>query len=103
MSGWRRVWLWLRVGVIALGVVYLAWRGWVHAGAILGVQPVGIDFMPMWEAGRESLTHPDRIYNFTGLTRLQRPMLEHFHGPRPFVYPPTALVLFAPFGLAPFA
>jgi hypothetical protein len=65
-------------------------------------QPLGIDFMPMWAAGHEIVRHPDRVYDFAKLTHFQHPLLDGFRGPRPFVYPPTALLLFAPIALLPF-
>jgi hypothetical protein len=100
---WARAWGWLRVVVMAAGVLYLADKAWDHVNRLLAYQPLGIDFMPMWSAARKAFVHPRRIYDFAGLTRLQHPMLEHFRGGlRPFVYPPSALLAFLPFSLAPF-
>jgi hypothetical protein len=99
---WARAWGWLRVVVLAAGVLYLADQAWDHVNRLLAYQPLGIDFMPMWSAAREAFSHPGRIYDFAGLTRFQRPLLEHFHGERPFIYPPSALIAFLPFSLAPF-
>ncbi len=94
---------WMRLGVLAAAVMILSWLAWTHTQAILHLQPLGIDFLPMWAAARESFTRPDRVYNFFAITRVQIPLLAHFHGLRPFVYPPTALLAFAPFAMAPFA
>ena len=100
---WARAWGWLRVAVLAAGVLWLASQAWDHVNKLLAYQPLGIDFMPMWSAAREAFSHPGRIYDFMGLTRFQHPMLEHFRGGlRPFVYPPSALLAFLPFSLAPF-
>ena len=99
---WAKAWSWLRVVVIAAGVVFLAAQGWDRVGRILAYQPLGIDFMPMWAAAREAFAHPGRVYDFAGLTHVQRPLLEHFRGLRPFVYPPSALLAFLPFSLASF-
>ena len=94
----------VRLGMLALAVMLLSWLAWTDAHAILNRQPLGIDFLPMWAAAREALFHgPHGVYNFVGITRVQIPLLEHFHGLRPFVYPPTALLAFAPFSFAPFA
>ena len=99
---WARAWSWLRVAVLAAGVLFLAAQAWDHASRILAYQPLGIDFMPMWSAAREAFSHPGRVYDFVGLTHFERPMLEHFRGLRPFVYPPSALLVFLPFSAMPF-
>jgi hypothetical protein len=99
---WAKAWSWLRVAVMAAGVLYLAAQGWDHAGRILAYQPLGIDFMPMWAAAREVFSHPGRVYDFVGLTRFEHPLLAHFRGLRPFIYPPSALLAFLPFSALPF-
>jgi hypothetical protein len=81
----------------------LSWLAWGDVRAILNLQPLGIDFLPMWAAAHEALVHPEKVYDFVGITRVQIPLLGHFHGLRPYVYPPTALLAFLPFALAPFA
>ena len=94
----------VRLAVLALVVMLLSWLAWTHAQAILDRQPLGIDFLPMWTAAHQAVFHsPHGVYNFVGLTRVQIPLLAHFHGLRPFVYPPPALLAFAPFTFAPFA
>ena len=99
---WAKAWGWLRVVVVAAGVVYLAAQAWHHASLILAYQPLGIDFMPMWSAAREVFSHPGRVYDFAGLTRFEHPLMENFRGLRPFVYPPSALLAFLPFSKLPF-
>ena len=99
---WAKAWGWLRVVVLAAGVLYLGAQAWHHARLILAYQPLGIDFMPMWAAAREVFSHPGRVYDFTALTRFQHPLMEHFRGLRPFVYPPSALLAFLPFSALPF-
>ncbi|HEY1425067.1 MAG TPA: glycosyltransferase family 87 protein [Caulobacteraceae bacterium] len=101
---WARAWSWLRVLVLAAGVLFLAAQAWDHATRILAYQPLGIDFMPMWAAAREAFSHPGRVYDFVGLTHFERPLLAHsfFRGIRPFVYPPTALLAFLPFSALQF-
>lgn len=102
-SRWSRAWAWLRGLVLLAGVAWLAWEAWRLTAEILAFQPLGIDFLPMWAAAREAFVHPHRVYDFASLTRFQRPLLANFEGLRPFVYPPPALLVFAPFSLAPFA
>jgi len=98
-----RAWAVVRLAILAAGVGWLGHLGWKDAHALLRIQPLGIDFMPMWAAGGLAFAHPQRVYDAYGLTLALRPLLAHFHGLRPFVYPPTALLLLAPFALAPFA
>jgi len=99
---WAKAWDWTRIVVMAAGVFVLAAFGWRDSAKLLVYQPLGIDFLPMWAAGREVLAHPSRVYDFAALTHFQHPYLQHFRGMRPFVYPPPALLLFTPFGLLPF-
>jgi len=87
---------------MAAAVVVLAALGWDEYVKLMRFQPLGIDFMPMWAAGHEIFRHPDRVYDFSKLTHFQHPLLAGFRGPRPFVYPPTSLLLFAPIALLPF-
>ena len=69
--------------------------------AILRVQPAGIDFAPLWTGARVAASAPARLYDFDYLSALQGWPLGHDH-PRPFVYPPSALPVFAPFALLPY-
>jgi hypothetical protein len=91
-----------RLAVLAAGAIWLAHLAWKDTILLLRFQPVGIDFMPMWAAARQAFAHPERVYDFTRLTAIQHPLLANFHGLRPFVYPPSALMLFEPFSFAPF-
>ena len=99
---WARAWSWLRTLVMAGAVVFLAFQAWDHVNRLLAYQPAGIDFMPMWAAAREAFSHPRRVYDFVGLTRFEHPLLEHFRGLRPFIYPPSAMLAFLPFSALPF-
>jgi hypothetical protein len=102
LSRYARLWGWLRALLLVVGIAILAEQAWEQTGKILAYQPLGIDFLPMWAAAHEAFIHPERIYDFAGLTKFQHPLLAHFAGLRPFVYPPPALLVFAPFGFAPF-
>jgi hypothetical protein len=97
-----RAWAWLRAIVLVAGIALLALLARDQTEKILSYQPLGIDFLPMWAAAHEAFIHPEKIYDFVGLTKFQHPLLAGFVGLRPFVYPPPALLIFAPFGLAPF-
>lgn len=60
-------------------------------------QRLGLDFLPLWTAAR---LDPSRVYDFVYVTLQQNWRLEH--GLRPFVYPPTTLLLLKGFGAMPF-
>jgi len=66
----------------------------------LKVQPAGIDFSPMWAGGRTALDDTARLYDFQHITALQGwPKQGDL---RPFIYPPSSLLLFAPLALLPY-
>jgi hypothetical protein len=81
---------------VALAVIFLL----LDAG-LFRLFAVGSDWAPLWAAGKLAWTDPGRVYDFDLVTSLQAPLLGHVDH-RPFVYPPTALLLFAPFALLPF-
>jgi hypothetical protein len=70
--------------------------------SLVNFQPLGVDFLPPWTAGRLAWKDLGPVYDFTALTRAQQWLLGPLKWDRPFAYPPTALLLFAPFGLLPF-
>ncbi|HZZ88740.1 MAG TPA: glycosyltransferase family 87 protein [Caulobacteraceae bacterium] len=104
MGRWTTAWTWLRIALLSAGVLVLAWLGWRDLTKLFAYQPAGIDFLPMWAAAHEVFVHPHRVYDFARLTHFEQPMLRDFpfRGLRPFVYPPPALLIFVPFGQAPF-
>lgn len=88
-----------RVYALAALLAAFAWKvGDIFHG--LRLQPEGVDFLPLWAGVKAALSAPDRLYDFTFVTGLQDwPM-----GPkylRPFIYPPSALLVLAPFGALP--
>lgn len=67
---------------------------------LLKLQAAGVDFAGLWAGGKAAITDIGRIYDFRYVSQLQGWPL----GPdrlRPYVYPPSALLLFVPFALAP--
>jgi len=62
-------------------------------------QPFGVDFFPLWAGARAAMTDPRQLFDFAHVTALQGWPL----GPRlrPYVYPPSALILLAPFAWLP--
>lgn len=71
------------------------------AMAVLRAQPPGVDWAPLWAAARLPAAHADRLYDFAWITRAQAPLIGTISGLRPFVYPPSALPVFAPFARLP--
>ncbi|WP_332774122.1 glycosyltransferase family 87 protein [Phenylobacterium sp.] len=70
--------------------------------AMIEVQPLGIDFLAIWSGVRIALEQPDRLYDFAAVTHSQQWLLGEGSKVRPFVYPPSAALLFTPFALAGF-
>lgn len=61
----------------------------------------GADWAPLWTAGKLALSEPALVYDFELVTRLQtEPFREVVD--RPYIYPPSALLLFTPLSLIPF-
>jgi hypothetical protein len=82
-----------------LGV--FAYRSTQQLWLIAHTQPFGTDFSCFWAGAKAALSAPSRIYDFRYVTQLQGWPLGH--QVRPFVYPPSALVLFLPLAAAPMA
>lgn len=57
-------------------------------------QPLAVDFAPVWAAA----TNPLHAYDTDAVTRVQSEVFGLQLIPRPFAYPPTALLLFLPLG-----
>lgn len=62
---------------------------------------LGDDWGPLWVAGHLAWTNPVKAYDFHLVSSLQRPLVGAI-AERPFVYPPSALLLFSPLALLPF-
>lgn len=78
---------------------------WIDLRLILflvEVQPLGIDFLAIWSGVRIALEHPERLYDFAAVTQSQEWLLGEGTKVRPFAYPPSTALLFAPFALAGF-
>jgi hypothetical protein len=67
---------------------------------LLARQPAGLDFLCFWIGGQAALSAPDRLYDFQYVTQLQD--LPFVAGAlRPYINPPSALLLFAPLSRLP--
>lgn len=75
----------------------------MEAWTLLRFQPMGLDFLPLWTAGRMAWSDPGQVYDFAAVTHAQTWLLPaHFTSLRPYAYPPSALLVFAPLGLMSF-
>src|SRR4051794_38487083 len=89
------------------GLTWLSWSGLLLViflffdFVLLSIWGYGGDWSPLWVAERLAWRDPAQLYNFTEVTKLQLPILGDL-GVRPFVYPPSALVLLAPLLCVPF-
>jgi hypothetical protein len=66
--------------------------------SLIRIQPAGIDFLAMWAGGKASAM--GAAYDMQVVTNLQGWPLGPDY-PRPFPYPPTALLVFAPLSALP--
>jgi hypothetical protein len=92
-SNYRLILLALLLALAAAGLIPIL-KG-------LGYHPAGIDFLAFWAGGRAALDDPSRIYDFAHVTALQG--IDFGPGVlRPYINPPSALLLFAPLASLPF-
>jgi len=93
---------WIRYPAFLLLAVVLARVDWAKAAYILHIQPFAIDYLPLWTAGRMALHHPGHLYDFAAITDGQRWLIGHLNRLRPWIYPPSALLIFTPLSRLPF-
>jgi arabinofuranan 3-O-arabinosyltransferase len=92
----------LKVRLLWALAAALAVVGALEFRTLYNFQPLGIDFLPLWTAGHMAWSHPGQIYDFAAVSHAQAWLLPSLHWLRPYAYPPTALLLLAPFGALPF-
>ena len=92
----------MRRVLVAGLLVAIAGIGIAEIRQIWQVQPLGIDFLPLWTAAGIGFSQPSLLYDFHFITGLQDWILHHGYGQRPFAYPPTTLFPIAPFAALPF-
>ena len=63
--------------------------------------PLGFDFSALWTGARVALEHPARLYDFAYVLGEHARLIGDNHI-GPFIYPPSALWVLAPFGLLSF-
>ena len=62
----------------------------------LGRQPAFVDYLTMWTGGRFAESDPGALYEFARIDRAQAWLLGARAHDRPFPYPPSSLLIFAP-------
>lgn len=82
----------------AFTVVLLSLASVALTLSLTRVQPMGVDFAPIFAAA----SNPSQAYDVVSVTQKQSEMFGLHLSPRPFAYPPTALLLFSPLGSIPF-
>lgn len=93
---------WVRYPTLLAMALLLAMVDWGKAAHILHIQPFALDYLPLWTAGRMALRHPGHLYDFSAITNAQRWLIGSLNRERPWIYPPSALLMFSPLSLAPF-
>jgi hypothetical protein len=92
---WRRLFLCVGVGAVTLAIA-------VQAGRLTDVSALGLgDFIAYWSAGRLN-AHGHNPYSPEALLPIERDQGWAEDWPNIMYYPPWALPLVMPFGLAPF-
>jgi hypothetical protein len=92
----------MRVRLLWVLVAAMAVLGALEFRELFYFQPLGLDFLPLWTAGRMAWTHPAQVYDFAAVSHAQSWLLPGFKWMRPYAYPPTGLLLLAPLGQLPF-
>lgn len=88
---------------VAVAAVIVAWVA-VSATMIYGAFVVRIynpDYSVFWTAAQVSLGSPERLYDIEFITAAQHWLI--VGNPRPWAYPPSAVLVLLPFGLLPFS
>ncbi len=80
-------------------VIAFAAMGWMQTSSLLAFQPLGVDFLPLWTASRLGAAH---AYDVRLVTDQQAWLMGHLVWARPFVNPPTTLLVLAPLSALPF-
>jgi hypothetical protein len=65
---------------------------------LVRLQVAGVDYSCFWAGAKTALDAPERLYDFNYITGLQGWPLGP-HSPRPYIYPPSALLIFILFAL----
>ncbi|HKR89974.1 MAG TPA: glycosyltransferase family 87 protein [Phenylobacterium sp.] len=88
----------LKLAALAALLAAVVWA-YLDLYALTQIQAPGADYSCFWAGAKTALSEPARIYDFRHISALQGWPLG-VGRLRPYVYPPTALFVFAPFALA---
>ncbi len=97
-SSGERMHVWAVRGIVAFSLI---------ATIAMGIKLLyGFYFTPdytvFWTASRMVLVRPQDIYDVNAMTAAQSIFIPPHNGPRPWAYPPSALLFFLPFSIFPF-
>lgn len=110
-SGTGRMWRYIKILLLGLGLLHLASFGLLAAGQVAGREgllltpgnPIGGDFINLFAAARLTLASRFAdIFDPALFASYQASLVPGEIGVRLWAYPPTSLFLAAPFGLADF-
>ena len=87
---------WSLVALIGLTILFV-----FLDATIFSIFKPATDWAPLWVAGHLSWTNAGLAYDADLVSSLQTPLIGTTSD-RPFIYPPSALLLFAPFSMLPF-
>jgi hypothetical protein len=83
---------------VFVAVVAVTFSAWLAQETVAGeYRP---DFAVLWTAAQVALRAPGRLYDSSYMTAAQSWLTSR--GPRPYAYPPSALIAFLPFSAVPF-
>lgn len=94
--------LFLRWGGLVSILTLFAIRAFKTADQLALIQPLAVDFLPMWTGAKMAWATPHLLYDFSAVTAAQDWLMNRWSRLRPFVYPPSALPVLAPFAALPF-
>ncbi|HSF13791.1 MAG TPA: glycosyltransferase family 87 protein [Erythrobacter sp.] len=85
----------------SIGLIVLLTLFVLCDATIFSIFKPGSDWAPLWVGGRLSWSNVVQVYDIDLVTALQAPLVGATSD-RPFVYPPSALLLFGPMAMLPF-
>ena len=92
----------LRAAALFVVVVIFLRIDYTLTTELIRVQPLGLDFLPIWTGLRLALERPADLYDFAAVTDAQHWMLKAYPKIRPFVYPPSVAPILMPFAFLGF-
>lgn len=94
--------MFLRWGGLVFVLTLFAVRAYQTSDQLARIQPLAVDFLPMWTGAKMAWATPHLLYDFDAVTAAQDWLMNRWSRLRPFVYPPSILPVLAPFAALPF-